>query len=276
MRPLVPHDPPPPDPSALPKPPHEPPHDRFFEEGEEPPERFDLADPAAYFFDTDWKVVPRRWIRQACNHYIPFLKRSWWVNVILGPGWLLAAHPFACGLFILFEPIATMWLTRWSLEHFTQTKVTTHGMKTYGALLYLAISMAMCITIGSMPVTVLIIEIGETLESGEPVYALAFSGALVIVIIAVLAIRGRLTRFAAILIVDRQMKTGQAMRLSWRMWKGRFWSLLAWELLTVLAELVGVAAFWVGIVFVRPFTTLFWSAAYLSALGEFEDQRPEH
>ena len=82
----------------------------------------------------------------------------------------------------------------------------------------------------------------------------------------------RLTRFAALLIVDRGLGTASAMRESWSMWRTRFWNLFALELLTFCAEFVGIAAAGIGYILIRPFVTLFWTAAYLDAIEDWPDQ----
>ena len=60
---------PPPDPSALPKPPHEPPHDRFFEEGEEPPWRYDEADELDYKLPAPNPFDERRWLQTSLSRF---------------------------------------------------------------------------------------------------------------------------------------------------------------------------------------------------------------
>jgi hypothetical protein len=257
----------PPDPSALPKPAHEPPHDRFFEEGEEPPARYDLPEEAAYHFDSAWTVTIRDWSKVALTQYLSFLKSAAWVSVPYGPGWLVAWYPVFGIVFMFYEAFASMWLSRRSLEHLTGTKISVKRMNAYGATLYLDLLAGLLMYIGFGTAIFCTVGIGRFLEQGEDLYAGLFGLFVLVDVFVTVSVKGRLTRFARFLIVDQGIGTVRAMQLSWRMWRGHFWPLFFIELLTFAAFVAGSAPFGVGLALVLPFTTLFWSAAYLSATG---------
>src|SRR6516162_5475039 len=87
------------------RPPHEPPHQRFFEDGEEPPERYDLSDELAYILPDEYSWNPRRWFAIAGRHF-----RANWSELLgrtlsyLFACWMIGACSF--GLLLPFlEPV---------------------------------------------------------------------------------------------------------------------------------------------------------------------------
>lgn len=98
----------------------------------------------------------------------------------------------------------------------------------------------------------------------------AFAATVLLTAVPILiasALKWRFTRFAAILIVDKRMGAFEAMRMSWRIWKGRFWPLYGLEMLILLAQVAAAFLYGVGLILFVPFTILFWTAAYLDIVG---------
>ncbi|HLW64297.1 MAG TPA: hypothetical protein VKS79_03190 [Gemmataceae bacterium] len=241
------------------------PHDRFFEDGEEPPERYDQEDEFEESFDHTWKATPLVWARIARRQYWRFFIGSFWLFLVYGP--LIAYGWFVCFVlaYILLEPWIFLILARRSLQQIKEGGLPAQDWKTYGSLLLLRF--------GTLSWEYIIWALGysacHVLREAwlrYPWHEVAACMILAPIVLPAAAVKWRLTRFAAILIVDKRASLAEAVRVSWRIWEGRFWPLYGLELMIAAMQFVGGYFLGIGLIFLTPFTMLFWTAAYLDII----------
>jgi len=285
----VPHDPPPPDPSALPKPPHEPPHDRFFEDGEEPPERYDLFDPADSIPVNQDPIDSSRWRRVGWKS----AKKGIVVSVGMTAGayfFAFASFSFGCVLlYALSAPTILATITLGALGHLTGNYDRVGiGPPPWRQLVPLAVANFPSLTSQMSMlagVIVLAVRIGRTVSfiNGEiaygpsnwhelpddwfldPLYIL--SGLSLILAHAFVAVRA--SGFSTHLILDYGIGPFQAIRANWRITSGRTWQLmrLKMRLWFWKALMVGsIYGCWLVIIY-EPYASSVWAAAYLDIAG---------
>jgi len=259
---------------------HEPPHSHFFEEGEEPPQRYDLDDELDYLLPRDYEIDSREWSRLAQQH----LNTCW--------GKMIGYSAAYLGLFILgclcmglpyllvLDPPVLAGLTIVSLNQLTgrpeQYGRFFGGFRRFGRHLActLPISGSFVLTyVGTYLSFLYIISTDELWLWPLPV------SILVTGIGVVLFINVRLFCFAQQLIVDRDFGAVEAVRACWILSGKHFWRLFWLKLkLLLLLLLFGGLTLGIGLIFVMPYTNLVWTAAYLDIAGKrpiVDEEAPE-
>jgi hypothetical protein len=134
------------------------------------------------------------------------------------------------------------------------------------------LALAFCTLLLSLLLIPAVLALGHFLEalSGSPVFPkggpMVLPAGLVSTPLFVL-LHVRLFTFALPLVLERNFTAADALEMSWRLTRGRFWPLLRLHLLLRLLNVAGVLCFGVGLLATLPFTALVWNAAYLQLAG---------
>jgi len=263
------HEPPPPDPSALPKPPHEPPHDRFFEDGEEPQERYDLDDELEYVLPRHYELDTRKYFRIGRRCFQTCRREALGRGAAYFFAWFLGSICVGWVYYLFLDPQFRAMLVFYSLGQLTGLPKRYKGMKSdfrqYGPVLVCDLPTGICGVVAFyaayMVLWFAIIDKDLSLLWLAP-------AVLTPLMLLYLFLVIRLTCFAPALIRDYDLGPLQAMRACWKLSRGHFWGLL-WLKIRLWAMLYGLAIPTLGIamIWAMPFTTMIWTAAYLDIVG---------
>ncbi|HEV3146398.1 MAG TPA: hypothetical protein VGZ47_21100 [Gemmataceae bacterium] len=254
------------------RPPHEPPHDRFFEEGEKPPARYDLEDELEYVLPTDYEVNSREWFRIGAEHWRKckndFLKYSVAYFFITLAGGFVGGMIYA----IVFDPPLKAGFTVYALGQLTgrrkQYGEFFSGFRYIGRLIVCELPI-----IGITFVCAIVTEAGFIVTMVTKQYWLVGSltafGAVVLISVGTY-FGFRLTAFAFELVCDRKFDAIQAMRGSWHLTGRHFWGLF-WLMfrLRFLEFIVSTFTCGIGKIWLEPYISLVWTAAYIDIAGSY-------
>jgi hypothetical protein len=99
-------------------------------------------------------------------------------------------------------------------------------------------------------------------------------GAGVALMCAILYVQVRVQTFGWHLIIDRRYDAIEAIRGSWALTRGHFWSLFGIGLLLALINCAGALVCGIGVLFTLPLTSLVSSAGYLVVAGTSPPREP--
>ncbi|HLW64296.1 MAG TPA: DUF975 family protein [Gemmataceae bacterium] len=252
------------------RPPHEPPHDRFFEEGEKPPQRYDLDDELEYVLPKEYQVNSAEWFRIGGRHWqkskSEFLKSSVAYFFIALAGGLFAGMIYA----IVIDPPLKAGFTIYSLGQVTGRRKEYgeffSGFRYIGKLIVCQLP-----TVGLSFFCAIAFDVGliATMETRRYLLVGGLSAAgLLLLILAAIYVGFRLTAFAFELVCDRKFDAIQAMRGSWHLTGGHFWGLF-WLFfrLKFLEFIAGLFTCGIGKIWLQPYIALVWTAAYVDIAG---------
>jgi hypothetical protein len=259
--------------SLLRRPEHAPPHERFFEDGEEPPVRYDLSDELAYILPVDYKYDEAKWFRVARKHFW----HQWAefvgdVFVYLGVLFILGICSFGL-LAIAFEPLLRCRLLSRNLrllsgrpdEVSTPAKAWWQSARMVGCQLpayicWLGTAVALLLALGSFD------------ASATPTWKMVgLTGATICLAVLSLFIHVRLCGFAFEFAFDHELDVIQGLQGSWRMTGPHAWRFIELKMrLWLLIVLVGTVTLGLGVLFALPYASLVWTAAYLDIAGSEE------
>jgi hypothetical protein len=257
---------------GLVRPPHAPPHERFFEEGEKPPARYDLEDELEYVLPKHYVVNSHEWFRIGGQHWRKckqdFLKFS------LAYFFIALAGGFAGGMIyaVVFDPPLKAGFTIYALGQLTGRRKEYgeffSGFRYIGRLIVCQLP-----TIGISLVCAVAFDAGLLATMLSRQYWLVGSvSALCFLLLIALAtyFDFRLTGFACELVCDRKFDGIQAIRGSWYLTRGHFWGLF-WLLfrLKFLEFVVNLFTCGIGTIWLQPYISLVWTAAYLDIAGSY-------
>jgi hypothetical protein len=280
---------PPPDPSALPRPAHDPPHDRFFEDGEEPPERYDLDDPADYIPVNANPIESSRWRERGWE----FGHRSVVPSIVNAAGaYFFALASFAIGCVWLYAVIApTLFATitvgslalltsnhsRFAIGRPPWRHLVALAVANFPALISQVAMLTGLVVIGGRIVKTLIFIDGEISYGHKNWHELPDDwfldpGYILCALVLILAhafVAVRASGFATHLILDYDLSPFQAIRANWLVTKSRTRQLMVlkmrlwfWKAL-MIASIYGC---WLVILY-EPYASTVWAAAYLDIAG---------
>jgi hypothetical protein len=257
---------------GLVRPPHAPPHDRFFEEGEKPPARYDLDDELEYVLPKDYEVKSADWFRIGAQHWrqckSDFFKYSLAYFFIALAGGVVGGMLYA----IVFDPPLKAGFTIYALGQLTGRRKEYgdffSGFRYIGRLIVCQLPL-----IGISIVCAVLLEAGIIITVVTRQYWLVGSltavGALIL-LAGSLYFELRLTGFAFELVCDRKFDAIQAMRGSWHLTRGHFWGLF-WLMfrLKFLEFVVNLFTCGIGTIWLQPYISLVWTAAYVDIAGSY-------
>jgi hypothetical protein len=116
----------------------------------------------------------------------------------------------------------------------------------------------------------------QTGEKASPVVLLGmFAGMLIFFIGLILCVAwalwfGTRTMFVLPLIADRGLGAVEALRLSWRETRVRFWDLLAINFVAGLIVMAGMQAIYIGLIFTVPISLMIIASVYEERFGKSE------
>ena len=261
---------PPDDPVALRRPVKEAAHQRFFEDGEEPPERYDRDDELAYILPRSYTVKSREWIRIARRHYGEcrgeFAKFSFFYMLLAFAGGNCAGIIYMFAL----DPPLRAGFSIYALGKLSGKRQRYgeffSGFKHFGKLIVCALpdNALKFATIMTLEFGILFTVLSREYWFGGGMTLLAF---LILASVA-LFLGVRLTGFAVELVLDRGFDALQAFRGSWYLTRGHFWGLF-WLLLRLwtLEFIVMLFTCGIGLIWLEPLIALIWTTAYLDIAG---------
>jgi hypothetical protein len=259
------------------RPVHVSPHDHFFEDGEEPPERFDLPNRIDYLETNPDPIPNSRWYRLGLRAALRFGFIQYWHSIRFYLQWLLL-----CLLTLLLQfflgPAMHADFTRFYLSRMTGNE-ERFGKSNRSRRWVFTISFA------NLPplVTQFLAIFGIGLLSEVAAESLALLGrdvenriymwslfgicSLPILLIhAFLAVR--ISGFATHLILDYQFGVLEAIQANWRITRSRTWQLVRLKLaLWMIQYPIGLVTYGLGILLAEPFCSAVWTAAYLDIAG---------
>jgi hypothetical protein len=267
------------------RPTHEPPHDRFFEDGEEPPERYDLPDGIDYIEVNPDRIRSGRWYRIAWKvtwlGSMSVIAHSFGYHVICSVTFCLVGPLLQLLLGPSFHADITIhWLARLTGNgRRFKTPASAYGKTMRFALGNLAVQLSAFVTI------FVLIELGAGLYEGiDVVYAShqsdqSYPSIMRLVLpLFVLGITGmvllhgfiavRICGFVTHLILDHELELIEAMRANWRITRGRTWQLMRVKIaLWAIKYPFGLVTLGLGLIFLEPYCVAVWTAAYLDIAG---------
>src|SRR5262245_5379227 len=279
--------------NILPRPQTEASHDRFFEEGEEPPARYDLVNPADYIEVNLAPITSERWRQLA----VTALKREWatfFPNLIIyyllsGIG-LSLCYGYLPFLFVLV-PLFRAAVVRRSLLLLTENKrrFAMPILSFPRVFELIAIHVPVAVTQASAVIGLFFILVSIhatatfTIEAIDgrtgPYYAPDFRawyplnvisivlGSLLLLVLHVFLVI-RCFGFTTQLLLDYDLGPIQTIRANWRITRGRTGLLTLLKLrLWFWKYLVGVMTLGFGFLLYEPYSTTVWTAAYLDIAG---------
>ncbi|MFL5342590.1 MAG: hypothetical protein ACJ8F7_20855 [Gemmataceae bacterium] len=252
------------------KPDHVPPHDRFFEDGEEPPERYDLEDELEYIVPKEYGFDESRWFRIAGRHF-----RANWADLVgdvfVYLGVLALVGLCSIGLLsILLEPLLRYRLKSRYLQLLagkpdeipTAGRAWVEAGRFFGSQLpaYVCWLLTAVAAIAAHAMFQ-----GLATPEWRPVVVVASTGTMAVVSFVV---QVRLCGFSFELAFDHGLDIVQGLRASWRMTRPHARRLIALKArLWLLVLCAGGATLGFGLLFAVPYASLVWTAAYLDIAG---------
>jgi hypothetical protein len=272
--------------NILPRPQTEASHDRFFEEGEEPPARYDLPDPVDYIEVNPEPIDSARWRRlgwevgwfdddvlhaRVLLYYMSILFGLWPCVMpfllILSP--TLHAVIVNRSLFLLSDSErfgSFAWTTRTvirfavaSLPVFVSRLIALFSLYMTGSAAYFAMEFTVNTFVGR----------SSKIPTGFEMITIPFwilAGLLIGVSHLFVAVR--ICGFAEHLILDYDLASLAAMRANFRITRGRTSQLMRLKLrLWFWKYLTGALTFGLGVLIYEPYVSAVWTAAYLDIAG---------
>jgi hypothetical protein len=219
---------------------------------------------------TDYTVALGGWFAIATAHYGAVLGPAVAYLLLLGVLFAVMAFIPCLGalLIVLLSPPLAAGLTTVSLAQLKGEPWTFGdffaGFQYYGALLGFTLLTAL------MAVPFAFLSWGmfaAAFFSNDEGMLFAAFGAGAALVCAAVYVQVRVQTFGWQLIIDRRFDAIEAMKGSWRLTRGHFWSLFGVQLLLGLINQAGGLACGVGLLFTLPLTALVSSAGYLLVAG---------
>jgi hypothetical protein len=137
------------------------------------------------------------------------------------------------------------------------------GFQYYGPLLLNSLLLGLM----AVPIYAVLIPLVLLANQADTGIIIALGVALFLVLCATMYVLTRAGTFCWLLILDRGYGPLEAIRGSWNLSRGHFWSLFGVGLLLGLVNLGGEMLLCVGLLFTMPLTALVWTAGYLLVAG---------
>jgi hypothetical protein len=266
------------------RPKHEPPHARFFEDGEEPPERYDLLDRTDYIEVNPKRVWSTRWFWMGLKAVRRCGYRVFWESFSYHAVCLVGYCVCGPVIQLLLGPVYHADLTiRW-LDRFTggrpwfKRRPAARGTLTQFALSNLAVQLSALVTIiglfflgfGISDAKRALFNAprqGQSSTDAALILAFYIVAALALILIhAFIAVR--VCGFATHLILDYDLGPIESGHANWRITSSRTWQLMCVKIaLWAIKYGAGFATYGVGLVLLEPYCTAVWTAAYLDIAG---------
>jgi hypothetical protein len=272
---------------GLARPEHVPSHDRFFDEGEEPPERYDLPDAADYVRANPDPMASWRWRRLAWN--LQYSGATWYsisyyllsvVTLCLGclPAYAFVA-PAAYGDLV----VQSMWLLTENSHRYGKRRAwrssLTLAIASAPTLLSQIVTIIGVFGLGTLvapTVSHLNAELtyvggagpGQPLPEDWPLIP-AYLLAAVVLIVLHTFVCVRVGGFVTHLILDHDLGPLQAIRANWRITERRLAQLMWLKIRLWFWQALMLATIYGGwlVVFYEPYACAVWTAAYLDIAG---------
>jgi hypothetical protein len=269
----------------LPRPKTDAAHNRFFEDGEQPPARYDLSDAIAYIEVRSDPIESARWRRLAQSvAWTDFdIKNDPTVNYYAV--WLIGLFTGCLPFLFLLAPVLKADITRKSLNDLTGN-VRQFGLKYGVAKRWFELEIANCLgvlswllamyalyLIGSVVADVFR-DANRSISQGQFVVSVDRSTYPLVMLASILVLfchtvaTVRVWGFATHLVLDYDLGPIQALRANWKITRGRTWQLMRLKLrLWFWKYLVGTLSLGFGLLHCEPYTSAVWTAAYLDIAG---------
>jgi hypothetical protein len=264
---------PPDDPAALHRPVTAAGHERFFEDGEEPPERYDLQDELDYILSNAVVWNERRWFQVARRHY----RANWTAfmdQALATFGCLLLVGICSGGILsLLFEPFFRVFHVNRSLGLLVGRRDGFYPWvavrKQVLRLLACRSPALICWLMAFISPFVVADMLTASADSGAywlvTIFAFVFFAALATLV------QIRLCGFAFELAYDHDLSPIDGFRGSWKLTAQHAWKFTGLRIrLWLFVALTGILTLGFGLLFTVPFAELVWLAAYLDIAGSEE------
>ncbi len=272
--------------NILPRPEAEASHDRFFDDGEEPPARYDLPDPIDYIEVNPEPIESARWRRlgkvvawengsyasyYVTNYYLASLLTGWCACLIV---------PFQA----FGAPILHSMITGQALRRLTGDKkvfLTTRSFQEWFGIEICSCPVFVIRVIALYGIFLIGAAVAEMVEildrwivdrrfvlmSDWFTYPLAILGGAFLILVHTLVVV-RAFGFTTQLILDYKLDPIQSIRANWRITRGRTWQLVRLKFrLWFWKYLAGLLTFGLGLLLYEPYSCAVWTAAYLDIAG---------
>ena len=258
--------------SLLRRPEHAPPHDRFFEDGEEPPDRYDREDELDYIVPKDYEWQGSHWIQIAWRHY----RANVWRMFDAGATYVCLMVMFGiCSggfLSIFLEPVFRQYPVGYCMSLMSgNQRRRLIGVPAYRVVRLVASQLPAKFCWLMTPLIwfscndQLLSELGEVRT-----YWLSVAATGLWILIACI-VQIRLCGFALELIYDYDLSLFQAFRGSWRLTGPHLTGFIILKMgLSLLVVVCGILTCGIGLLLAVPFSTAVWTAVYLDLAGSAE------
>ncbi|MFL5342588.1 MAG: hypothetical protein ACJ8F7_20845 [Gemmataceae bacterium] len=250
------------------KPDHVPPHDRFFEEGEEPPERYDLEDELEYIVPREYEFSLAHCFLAAWKHIrrsrSRFLLYGIYYFFVLFTGLFM----FTCIYVLLVDAPIRAGVLNVALGQLTG-RPKRYG--SFGFALRNCGPHLVCMLPAQLSCILVVYGVvGSVMLAQEVHEPYSWVGAIVVpaLIVLHLFVSIRFCCFGPAFVRDHNLGAIQAIRASWLASRGHFWKLAGLKCsLWLIQCIAAVLTLGPGLIWAVPFTTLVWTAAYLEIAG---------
>ncbi len=267
------------------RPRHQPPHERFFEDGEEPPARYDLPNQADYIEVNLEPIRTSRWFRvatcvarrgifTAVGHTFGYYSMCTITYCFAGPILHLSVAP------AYHADITQHWIARLTGQSpGFKPPACASGKTLRFALGNLPVQLTAVLAIVGILYCIggaieCVREMRFRRENGLVESSLANLGLLLSVagVIAVLLLHAfvavRICGFVPHLIIDYDLDAVDSFSANWRITRGRTWQLMRLKFaLWIIKYPIGFESLGLGLLLFEPYSVAVWTAAYLDIAG---------
>ncbi len=243
---------------------------RYFDEGEEPPDRYDLEGEMEHILPQEFSVEASVWFRSAWREFSSSPSYFIRPTFIYGMIWLIGYSCAGSFFLVLLDPPLSAGLTLIALDRLTcrtPYRDLFGGFRFFGPLVVVSLLASVIQAACFIPLLTWVIGANMLATNDHVTIAVAISlGLICLSASAYFSIRT--TFLSTEFIIMKKFGPIQAIKACWYLTRGRhFWKIFGACWYVWALDLLGLTCLGLGLLVTTPIGRLFWAIGYLSIVG---------